>query len=199
MVQILYGWFYILAVNNTGGLDRKVSRNLTAEDDSLVPKPVLVLPPKAPNHDNYWKVIPLPSNNYRLVSLGNVVAEDEGKLVADVSGSAPANQTEWMINPIPGDDSNVYVIVEAYSANKAWKASGTDDKNGDQQISVTTIPDNYPLPAQYRFRLKPASPQARRRAKAQENLEDNLKADIDNIDGLDGLEENAEADPLIDV
>ncbi|KAK6511781.1 hypothetical protein TWF481_000686 [Arthrobotrys musiformis] len=146
---ILQSGTYIITSVSTG---LKVSRTL-AEDKSLLPKKVVILPPK--EEASTWEVTRNRDGTYTLKNKGSPVVEIEDKLFAQLTG--PPLETRWKISSVNWQGRDQW-IIENPSGSEGWLLDETTGPAKEyKQIDVGPLIANLSLPPQYpaneRFRF----------------------------------------------
>ncbi|KAG2010593.1 hypothetical protein CC2G_013406 [Coprinopsis cinerea AmutBmut pab1-1] len=124
--------------------DLHVGRPL-AEDRSLLPKRIVVLPKDGSNSDIYWVVEKTDGDTYILKSRGSPVAPLDGKLVADLLGELQDNK--WKITAQPQHGENVFTVENASNTEEGWVVP--QDAEELSQVEVRPLIATRSLPPLY--------------------------------------------------
>ncbi|RVD83124.1 uncharacterized protein DFL_007525 [Arthrobotrys flagrans] len=146
---IIQSGTYIITSVSTG---LKVSRT-PAEDKSLLPKKVVILPAK--EEASTWEVTRNRDGTYTLKNKGSPVVEIEDKLFAQLTG--PPLETRWKISSVYWQGTDEW-IIENPSGTDGWLL---DDKTGPAKeykqidvgplIAALSLPPQYPAYERFRF------------------------------------------------
>ncbi|KAK6525776.1 hypothetical protein TWF281_010820 [Arthrobotrys megalospora] len=147
------GNYWISTVKDETGAQFNLSRS-PAEDRSLLPKPVLVLPrsvTRAP-----WKITRNSDGTYTMENNGAPVVEIDGKLSAQLQAQQPEVKARWKITSVHWHGQDQF-IIESVDRTTGWSVRTTDagsffsfvQPDIKPLVSTRSIPPRYQPSARF--------------------------------------------------